>query len=223
MIDRRDILIDKADEIHLLNPPYIGNFHSRYDLFFCANGKSSFFVKDSLYLVEGDGIILVPPNTIHANIFPSRHYQHLLVNFSDYYINPALKDELDGLFNSGQYRVEKDDKSFFTNIINDIYQANKSQEAYKDTLLRTYFDQMFIKLIRTKEQFSKKNYNALFSREVAKSIEYINQNYMNSVRLEDLSDLLHITPSHFSRTFKKDLGITFIQYLIYPKFRFKLA
>ena len=49
---------------------------------------------------------------------------------------------------------------------------------------------------------------------IDKAVEYVNQNYSNKeISLEDVSQKLYISSAYFSRLFKKEKGITFINYL----------
>lgn len=48
---------------------------------------------------------------------------------------------------------------------------------------------------------------------IQKAIHYINENYMNNISLEIVSDYVYLSTSYFSRLFKKELGINFIDYL----------
>ena len=46
-----------------------------------------------------------------------------------------------------------------------------------------------------------------------KIVSYINNNYQRHIALEDLAALVHTNPSYISQIFKKELGITFSEYL----------
>ncbi len=48
---------------------------------------------------------------------------------------------------------------------------------------------------------------------IQKAVQYINKNYMNSISLESVSDYVYLSTSYFSKLFKKELGINFIDYL----------
>lgn len=48
---------------------------------------------------------------------------------------------------------------------------------------------------------------------IEKAIRYINENYMNDISLESVANYVYLSTSYFSRLFKKELGINFIDYL----------
>jgi two-component system, response regulator YesN len=48
---------------------------------------------------------------------------------------------------------------------------------------------------------------------IQKAIGYINKNSMNNISLDTVADYVYLSPSYFSRLFKKEMGINFIDYL----------
>ncbi len=48
---------------------------------------------------------------------------------------------------------------------------------------------------------------------IHKAIAYINDNYMNDITLESASKYVYLSTSYFSRLFKREVGINFIDYL----------
>ncbi|MEZ0535715.1 PocR ligand-binding domain-containing protein [Caldicellulosiruptoraceae bacterium PP1] len=49
---------------------------------------------------------------------------------------------------------------------------------------------------------------------IKKVEEYIKNNYMNNITLEDIANLVYLSPTYLSYLFKKQTGITFKEYLI---------
>ena len=46
-----------------------------------------------------------------------------------------------------------------------------------------------------------------------KAVDYMKKNYMKKISLEEVSNLVYLSPSYFSRIFKEELGCTFSAYL----------
>lgn len=51
--------------------------------------------------------------------------------------------------------------------------------------------------------------------------QYVMENYMNSISLEDVADIVHLNPIYFSVMFKKEVGINFVDFLI--NYRLEIA
>ena len=86
------------------------------------------------------------------------------------------------------------------------------QEAYESTTVEN-LSQWIIKVLEsfTDTVLTVGNINNSYI--VKKSIAYINENYMNAISLESVSDYVYLSTSYFSRLFKKEVGINFIDYL----------
>ena len=48
---------------------------------------------------------------------------------------------------------------------------------------------------------------------IKKSMEYINDNVSTNISLDSVAEYVYLSPSYFSRLFKKEMGINFIDYL----------
>ncbi|WP_078429079.1 helix-turn-helix domain-containing protein [Alkalihalobacterium alkalinitrilicum] len=79
------------------------------------------------------------------------------------------------------------------------------------------------KNIRKEEQFieNKQMANRIFETDLANpidtAIKFIEGNYFEAITLKDVSNLVYLSPSHFSRLFKEVTGLNFVEYLM--KFR----
>lgn len=48
---------------------------------------------------------------------------------------------------------------------------------------------------------------------ITRAVNWININYASDISLSELCELLYITPSHFSRSFRREIGISPVEYL----------
>lgn len=48
---------------------------------------------------------------------------------------------------------------------------------------------------------------------IEKAVNYINDNFTNNINLESVASYVHLNPQYFSRYFKNNMGINFIEYL----------
>jgi AraC-like DNA-binding protein len=61
------------------------------------------------------------------------------------------------------------------------------------------------------ESSNDKNY--IFSSRIQKILDFVKNNYKKPIPLERASKIIGLSPFHFTRIFKKDMGITFKKYL----------
>ena len=144
--------------------------------------------------------------------------------------NPALiendlKEIIDELRNGN--RELTDFKAKLTNVIVTIFQENKEQEGNSDLTeicinaldemepisdenqLANWAAKSIRSLLETAEYLpSIKNADMIYS-----ALDYINQHYQEHISLQDIADHVHFSPPYFSKIFKKEMNMTFTQYL----------
>lgn len=131
-------------------------------------------------------------------------------------------DELRG----GNHELN-DFKAKLTNVIITIFQENKDQEGSGDLSeicvnaldemepisdedeLANWASKNIRSLLETAEYLpSIKNADMIYS-----ALDYIDQHYQEHISLQDIADHVHFSPPYFSKIFKKEMNITFTQYL----------
>lgn len=66
---------------------------------------------------------------------------------------------------------------------------------------------------RFEEFVALKNKKKRLSKEIAKAVQYIQENYASDVSLQDLAEQLELTPNYLSALFKKEMEQSFSEYL----------
>ncbi|QCX34871.1 response regulator [Caloramator sp. E03] len=75
--------------------------------------------------------------------------------------------------------------------------------------------------IQFNENISSLEINAMNKSLIQEAIDYIHKNYSKNINLESVASFVHLNPQYFSRYFKANVGMTFIEYL--SKLRIKKA
>jgi len=100
-----------------------------------------------------------------------------------------------------------------TNIANSLiekilYELVIADEFYKK-MSRLYFSQMLIHILRAN---SPKNIG-LISNRIETAVNYIHDNFNKSISLSQISILVSTSQSHFSKIFKKAIGMSITEYI----------
>lgn len=88
----------------------------------------------------------------------------------------------------------------------------------KHELLATFDRLMISELSRETRQFmgegaAAKKFETDLGNPIETVIRYIQLKFQESITLQEAADLVYLSPSHFSRLFKSETGITFVEYL----------
>ena len=79
----------------------------------------------------------------------------------------------------------------------------------QDAVFRLLSD-YFVKIVEHNPEYGISHY----SFHIQNAILYIHQNYKEDISLSSLADRLHISPTHLSRLFSKEVGTSFIDYMV---------
>ncbi|MFB4165486.1 helix-turn-helix domain-containing protein [Alteribacillus sp. JSM 102045] len=102
--------------------------------------------------------------------------------------------------------------------INAGFSAFHLKPISKSDLLGT-FDRLFAaELVKESKQVleiqgSMNSFETDFASPIQTAIDYIQLNYHRPITLQEVSDMVYLSPSHFSRMFKDETKTTFIEYL----------
>ena len=91
-----------------------------------------------------------------------------------------------------------------------IFENKDCNQPGQEMLIRNIIEQLVILIIRnTKKNITKPSSNST----IVKALIYIHDNFKENIAIKDVADVCHYTPNHFSFCFKKEMGVTFQNYL----------
>lgn len=116
-------------------------------------------------------------------------------------------------------------KCIASNIINLLYKKHRFSVSEQEILVKIFSsnsaDEIVLLFKEIIEKLTIDNTNADVHRLISKTLNIIENDYMNEISLEFVSEKLYISPSHLSRLFKKETGKNFIDFL--KEYRLKKA
>lgn len=203
--DNRDYYFNKKENIK--GSVATQHYHSSFELYYMKEGKCNYFIDDRSYDVVSGDIILIPAGTIHRTNYGPRPHSRLLINFSESFISKDILDAASslGYLYSNKSLAPKIDAVFA--MIEEEYKRNDYMTSHA---LKVYTEQLFILMIRNgNEKREEKDGNAI----VEKTVKYIQQNYMNDIKLSAVARIMNVSAEHLSRIFKKETAFGFNEYL----------
>lgn len=182
------------------------HYHSGFEIYYLKEGKCHYFINDSSYDIVSGDIILVPENALHGTTYGSKPCSRMLINVQNGFVSKDILERASKL--DHHYRNK-------TNLsqINDIFARIEEEYTRGDALscdaLRCYTEALFILMIRNQGEKINNERNTI----VEAAIKHIQENYTATVRLADVAKLLCVSEEHLSRTFKKEIGFGFNEYV----------
>lgn len=195
--------------------------HHFTELFYIVKGKGAFILPNKEVPVKENDLVIINPNTEHterSNEKDSLEYIALGIEGLAFSLPEENNEteELETPIGLYTYRGERRDILFYLNRLLD--EAQQSQEAF-ETICQNIIEILIIKLQREKNFTVEKTTSQSMNKAVAFVKHFINQNFREALTLDTLSEVGHINKYHLAHTFKKDIGLSPIEYLISIRIR----
>ena len=192
----------------LYHTPLMGkhHYHRLFEIYYFIKGECKYFIDDRTYTLFPGDIILIPENVIHRTLYTA-DYERMLLNFNDDFIPHSVKDKLDGmLYLYRNPNLSKEIKLIFDSIGREYVAMDEHSEDVLTGLVKS----LFILLARNENKATQSGGNSAF---VAKTVKIISESFQTDLTLNDLAESFSVSPEHLSRTFKKETGFGFNEYL----------
>jgi AraC-like DNA-binding protein len=212
--------------LKLKNLDYVGvETHSAYkeeqevhahennlEICYIHKGFKIFLLNNEEFHLKGGDVFVTLPNEKHGS------GSHLVEKGTIYWIqiNLTMVDDNFLIFQGENARVfikkllgisnrhfsiNQEIKKHFDQLFEVGQEKNDDMQEIK---IYSIVIQILLNVIETSYKSAPKQ----LSKEISKSIQYIDKNIMNLVNIDVLSNIVHLSPSHFKKKFKAEVGAT---------------
>lgn len=195
------------------NPSYSFGPETRdhFIIHYILDGKGEFTVNNKTYkLGKKDGFLIRPGEETYYKADDKDPWIYMWIGFNgikaETYLKYANLDE-----NNHIFKYEKD--SSLKKCILDILSLNimnNSNRLKIDGLLYLFIGN----LIENNKYMDKENSNTQVDEYINISIDFINNNYSNNIKVNDIANYVGLNRSYFSNLFTKKMGISPQEYLL---------
>jgi AraC-like DNA-binding protein len=179
-----------------------------HQIIFCTSGEGKVFLEGEVYHIKKDDYFYIKPNV------PHEYY-----GITDCWGTDWITFDGDGVVSTMEKlnlctaigRISKNKKRIHI-AFNKIYTALKSNVPFSGFVSSGAVYDLFIELYIAKcSELEENNLQTNF--QIEKVIEYMDKHYQEPITLEELAQLVEITPQHLCKIFKKTLNIRPFEYL----------
>ena len=183
------------------------HYHNNFELYYLKSGACNYFIDNRSFEVLPGDIILIPQGVIHRTIYDNTPYTRWLINCDESFIPKSVLPHLPSMLYLYRNPAISDEVDL---IMEKIHREYESGDEHSPERLSSLTAELFILLARNISQKAKVETANLT---VERTVNYIKDNYMNDISLGEMAKLNAISPEHLSRTFKKETGFGFSEYL----------
>lgn len=209
-----------------LNNDFCLHVHDFYELVVILDGKAIHEVDGVEYAISRGDVFVINGDVPHGfkNVNKLEFY-NIVFRLEDLYISSAGLRKLPGFqalfILEPFYNNEKTFSSslnlnsakliYVSSIINEILLEQKEKEACHEVVVENYFKSLILFLSREYSR-SKKTSNIKIL-PLAEAVAFMERNYAQTIKLKQLSEMVHFSAPYFIKEFKKVYGVTPINFL----------
>lgn len=196
--------------------------HERVEIMYVRKGSCDIYVENDRHRMEPGDFILINGNILHhlsvdKNIpckilcleFSFEKNKQQVFNLMNTYNDIC---EVRAFIDAGTSVLKLKDSDELYTVLKDIYKELEYNEPGKDFYIQASFCQFIIKLSRLYCENEKFKISPL-DRYIRDALAYMNLNYHEEVSIKDISDHVNLNISYFYKIFKKNTGMTPMDYL----------
>ena len=205
-----------AKLLNVASAKYGGDWHSvphthnHLELFYIVGGKGQFLIQDQLYPVNVNNLVIINPNVTHTEVsLNAQPLEYIVLGIEG--IELAAKNNSNGQFNILDHIESVEISGCLRNILREMEQKNP---GYED-VCQAYMEILIIRLMRsTALAVPSKSQTVSTNRQCAAVRRYIDLHFKEPLTLEQLAEEGHMNKFYLSHAFKKEYGLSPINYMI---------
>lgn len=183
------------------------HYHHAFEVYYMKEGICNYFVGNRSYKVLTGDLILIPESIIHSTNYGGAAHSRFLLNISHEYIPTSVLERISSV--GYLYRNTKIIKQL-DEIFANIEKEYENPDVLTSDILKCYTAELFFLLLRNKNEHKHESYESSL---ISQVLAYIQNNYMNDVKLSTVAQKINVSTEHLSRVFKKETGFGFNEYL----------
>ena len=185
------------------------------------------------YVISGDRRVITPlysftyhkgdvsvgePYIYHRTVPESNEpYINYLIKFTPVFIEPFIekigKNIFDDIYERQVWHFSEETQKRIENMFSDMFEEYNKNMPYTETILQGMLYRLLITVHENKINGDIMKHSSPLTKPILDAIYYIENNYNENITLEKTAEKAHFSPSHFSRIFHSQLGMTFGEYL----------
>lgn len=154
-------------------------------------------------------VVLLLSRDVHEYVSFSEETHLYCLCFADDVVPKELRELLYTKNTAISVLLDEDARLKVINCFQQLLKEKKEPQLYGKLLTQGVITEIIVHILRCTQVCEHKISNSLLE----KALKYVQDNFKQSVSLNDVAQHVHITPQYFSKLFKTEVNITFHTYL----------
>ena len=210
--DRWHISPVPGKHLHIHNCLEIGLCHS--------SGGTMVFGDQQVHFTAGDVTCIARnvPHTTWSDPGQASRWSYLFLD-ADTLLGPSVLRQHSGLKDAGHFLsdcrllLHAENQPWLRSLVEEIIEEMQRKAPGYHTCVRSLCTALLIGMLRVYSQEDKKDVRDPHMSVISPALDYIHENYMLDFPQEVLSSLCHLSPTHFRRLFREQIGTSPLSFL----------
>lgn len=203
-VDSSEYYFDKASKIK--GNKSSSHYHSLLEIYYMKKGSCNYFIDDKSYRVETGDLVFIPSGIIHKTNYDVDFHDRWLINCSGDFLPDSVKKAIKNL---PHFFKKSGITAQCEKVMERISEEYQKNDEYSLDALKCLTGELIFLLVRNADQEEE----TVGSEFIGKAIKYIQENFSQEITLSQVAELLSVSAEHLSRTFKRETGFNFSEYL----------
>nr|MCR5100087.1 AraC family transcriptional regulator [Butyrivibrio sp.] len=186
------------------------HYHSHFELYYLEEGSRLHMLENDIYKTEPGDMMLFAPYIMHHSYSErtGQGFKRIVLYFTPESIEDSLV--LEKLKNgSGLYKVDSKIGHYLHGMIGMLLLQQEDMDDLHDASLKALLNMIVVTILKSAVPSEKPEVQTL----IAKMIKYIDNHFMEDIKLDDLADQFFVSKYYLCHEFKKYTNRTINQYI----------
>ena len=193
----------------------IPHAHSYTELFYIIGGDGQFRINDQLFPVRAHQLVVVNPGILHTEVSYEAHpLEYIVLGIEGLQLTVPGSDE-------ARYCIYSfPEHNDVLTCMQRVLQEMQERRPEFQTVCLAYLDLIMVQLVRSTSVSAAQTQSRFpNNRQCASVRHYIDQHYKESITLDMLAEMVSINKYYMAHAFKREYGVSPINYLIACRIR----
>ena len=187
--------------------------HPFTELFYVVDGKGEFNIQGQRFPVKPNDFVIINPQVEHTELSsPDEPLEYIVLG-----INGLSFSNLTPVSEGGHpfsFFNLRDEQKDILRYLNAMVQEATSQQMSYELVCHNILEILLIKILRHQHFDLEVGKQSKATKDISFIKHYLETYYHESIQLEDLASMTHLSRFYISHSFKKEIGMSPMEYLI---------
>ena len=187
--------------------------HPFTELFYVVDGKGEFNIQGQRFPVKANDFVIINPQVEHTELSsPDEPLEYIVLG-----INGLSFSNLTPVSEGGHpfsFFNLRDEQKDILRYLNAMVQEATSQSMSYELVCHNLLEILLIKILRHQHFDLEVGKQSKAPKDISFIKHYLETYYHESIQLEDLASMTHLSRFYISHSFKKEIGMSPMEYLI---------